>query len=93
LKPKNLGAHLNSLFDPDDFFLFCQKTGNVTDNEAYCTWNMGQGMIIVTPEPEKVIAIAESFGIEAQEVGSVTAEPHIVLTSRGAEKKGTTLTF
>jgi len=93
LKPKRLGAHLDALFEPDDFVLFCQQIGNVTDEEAYRTWNMGQGMIVATPEPQAVISVADSFDIEARVVGTVTAQPTISLISRGSAQSGMTITF
>jgi len=31
--------------------------------KAYKTWNMGQGMVIATEEPEKVIEIVSESGI------------------------------
>jgi phosphoribosylaminoimidazole (AIR) synthetase len=67
LKPKNLGARIEAPFTPDEFVLFCQKLGGVTDEEAYQTWNMGQGMIVATPDPDRVIAVADTFGIKAKE--------------------------
>ncbi len=93
LKPRKLGARIDDPFEPPDFAIFCQKLGGVTDEEAYQTWNMGQGMIIATPEPARVISLASTFGIEAKVVGTVTAKPEIALTSRGAFKQGAILTF
>ena len=84
LKPKNLGAHIEDPFTPDDFVIFCQKLGEVTDEEAYQTWNMGQGMVVATPEPDHVIALAGTFDIEAKAIGTVTPEPGISLKSYGA---------
>ncbi len=38
---------------PQPIFSFLQEKGNVSDEEAYQTWNMGIGMVIVAPENEK----------------------------------------
>lgn len=45
-------------------FSFLQEKGNVTDEEAYQTWNMGVGMIIIASESEqrKIAGIAQVIG-------------------------------
>ncbi|MCL4387122.1 MAG: AIR synthase-related protein [Patescibacteria group bacterium] len=88
LKPSGLGARLDNLFKPCELMLHLQKLGGVPDEEAYKTWNMGQGMLVVTPEPEKVIEIVKSFNIEAQIAGEITAEKGIEVISRGFFQKG-----
>nr|MBP7323360.1 hypothetical protein [Deltaproteobacteria bacterium] len=93
LKPKNLGASIDQPLTPGQFVLFCQEAGEVSDAEAYRTWNMGQGMVIITPEPEAVIAIARSHALDAAVIGTVTAKPGITITSAGAFQKGTSLAF
>ncbi|MBN2467762.1 MAG: hypothetical protein JXD19_06385 [Deltaproteobacteria bacterium] len=93
LKPRNLGAHLDNLFPPGEFVLYCQELGSVPDNEAYRTWNMGQGMIIATPKPEEVIAVANEHEVETRIVGTVTGTPGITLVSRGVFQNGKTLKF
>ena len=84
---------MKKVFDDIDVQKICQKLGEVSDEEAYQTWNMGQGMIVATPEPDHVITLADSFGIEAKPVGTVTSEPGIILSSRGAFNAENTLTF
>jgi phosphoribosylformylglycinamidine synthase I len=74
LKPSGLGAELDNLFAPSEIMLHCQKLGKISDEEAYTTWNMGNGMVVITPEPEKVIAIARENGVEAQVAGRVVGE-------------------
>lgn len=93
LKPKRLGAHLDAPFPPADVMLGCQEWGQVPDEEAYRTWNMGQGMIIVTPEPDKVIALAGHYAVEARVIGAVTAEPGITIRSQGYFKQNKELVF
>lgn len=39
--------------EPQPVFRFLQEKGNVSDEEAYQTWNMGVGMVIVAPENER----------------------------------------
>jgi len=83
LKPSGLGAHLDNPFEPCDLMLYCQEKGQVTDCEAYKTWNMGQGMIIVTPEPDGVISVAEQYKIESRVIGKVTNELTIRIKNKG----------
>ncbi len=87
LKPSGLGAKLDNLFEPCSAMRYCQKLGNVSDGEAYKTWNMGQGLLVITPEPEKVIREAKRFAIAAQIAGQVTQEKGIELISRGVEAR------
>jgi phosphoribosylformylglycinamidine cyclo-ligase len=56
-----------------------QKLGDVSDEEAFKTWNMGMAMLIVTPEPEKVTELFADQGITAYNVGEVTDGDEIVL--------------
>lgn len=83
LKPKNLGAELDNLFEPCKIMKYCQKIGNVNDKEAYRTWNMGQGMAIITPEPRKVIKEIEKFNIKARIAGKIIDKKKINLKSKG----------
>lgn len=87
LRPSGLGASLHNLLEPSAVMRHCQKLGDITEREAYRTWNMGQGMLLVTPEPERAIAVAQEHGISAQVVGEVTAEPEIKIWSRGLRSK------
>jgi phosphoribosylformylglycinamidine cyclo-ligase len=85
LKPTNLGAYLDDLFEPCELMQYCQEKGKVTDAEAYKTWNMGQGMIIVTPQPLDVMSVAYNYGIESKVIGVVTKEPGIRILSKGTD--------
>lgn len=93
LKPKQLGAHLDAPFPPGDVVLACQEWGEIPDEEAYRTWNMGQGMIIVTPEPDKVMALTEEYAVEGRVIGAVSGDPGITIRSQGYFKQNTELTF
>jgi phosphoribosylformylglycinamidine cyclo-ligase len=87
LKKKKLGAELNNLFDSCKAMLHCQKLGNINDEEAYRTWNMGNGLVVVTSEPEKVINEAKKFNINAKLAGKIIKENVIYIKSKGIEKK------
>ena len=93
LKPQKLGAQIDRPFPPGDIVSFCQALGKVPDQEAYQAWNMGQGMIVITPDPEGVIQIARNHRIKGKIIGRVTKIPGITLKSQGVCKKDTVLKF
>lgn len=84
LRPSGLGARIYDPFLPNKLMLYCQELG-ITDFEAYRTWNMGQGMIVVTKESDQVIKIAKEHEIEAKVIGEITKKPGIVISSKGLE--------
>jgi phosphoribosylformylglycinamidine cyclo-ligase len=86
LKPSGYGAELNDLFEPCKAMQHCQELGEISDEEAYKTWNMGQGLAIITPEPEKVISEVSKFGIQAKIAGKVIEEKKIKIKSKGISK-------
>lgn len=93
LKISNYGAVLNDLFEPPDILLITQELGNVDDEEAYRTWCMGQGYLIITPDAEKVRKLAKKYGIESKIVGEITDKPEIEIESRGYFASGKCLTY
>ncbi len=82
LKKSGYGADITELFEPSQLMLYCQELG-VEDREAYKTWNMGNGMLIVTDQPEKVIDIAKEYSIDAKTVGEIMKEPGIKIKNKG----------
>lgn len=93
LKPMKYGARLDNLFEPCSALLHCQKLGGVSDEEAYKTWSMGQGLAVITPEPEKVVREAKKFNIDAKIAGNIIPERKISLVSQGIEKNGNRIDF
>ncbi len=93
LKKNNFGAELNNLLTPHDFMLELQKLGKVEDTEAYNTWNMGTGMLIITDDPDTVLAkVPQEY--TAQIIGNVTDKSiDISLISAGAMQSGEKLTW
>lgn len=77
VKQKGFGAKLDNIFEPHKAMRKLQEMGNISDEEAFKTWNMGVGMAIVSPDVDKIIEIAGKHGIEAQKIGEVTSEPGI----------------
>ena len=93
LKPQKLGAQIESPFHPGPIVSYCQELGNVSDQEAYRVWNMGQGMIVITPEPEKVIQVVNNNRIKTKIIGWVTKTPGITIVNKGFFKKDKVLKF
>lgn len=93
LRPSGFGAQLDNLFSPCKLMLHLQKIGDVEDEEAYKTWNMGQGMLIVTSEPEKVIKIAKDYHISSKVAGRIIPKKEIKIISKGFQKKNQQLIF
>lgn len=87
LEKVGLGAELDNLYEPNKLMLKCQKLSSISDEEAYRTWNMGQGMVIITSEPNNVIEIAKKHNIEAKVGGKIILEKKIKLKSQGFFKK------
>lgn len=77
LKKGGFGAEINNLPEPSDVVTQIKKFGNVDDAEAYKTWNMGIGMVLVSSEFDKIKEIAGRHGIETYKIGKVTAEPGV----------------
>jgi phosphoribosylformylglycinamidine cyclo-ligase len=85
LKAKGLGANLPTLPEPHEFMLKLQEFGNVEDDEAYQTWNMGVGMFMVVKKEDvdQALTSLKKEGVEAQAIGTVTLEPGIKIVSKG----------
>lgn len=93
LKPSGYGAQLDNLYEPGVVMRYCQELGKITDEAAYRAWNMGQGMLIITPEPEVVVPVLQEYALPAKVVGRITEQPGIQLTSRGHFSAGAVLQF
>jgi len=93
LRPSGLGANIDNLMMPPEVMFYAQQIGNVSDTEVYKTWCMGQGMVVVSPDPEGVISIAKNHQINAQVIGEVTKESGIRIKSKGYLKGGEYLEF
>jgi phosphoribosylformylglycinamidine cyclo-ligase len=85
LKPSGFGAELYDLFDPPSIMKEVKELGGVSNEEAYKTWNMGNGFMVITPDPDIVLEQARKFNLNAREVGSVRSEKGIVLKTHTGE--------
>lgn len=93
LRPSALGARLTDLYDPPEIMTYCQRLGGVTDRDAYRVWNMGQGMALITSDPDAVLAEAKVKGVEAKLAGEIVEGPCITVVSKGIEMQGKELSF
>ncbi|MDP6561342.1 MAG: phosphoribosylformylglycinamidine cyclo-ligase [Candidatus Peribacteraceae bacterium] len=79
LKKSGCGAKLTDLFAPHDALKDLIALGSVATDEAYKTWNMGNGMLVIvekTDADDTVVAL-QAAGIEAKVAGSVTSENEV----------------
>lgn len=93
LEPSGLGVTIDKPINPPKIMLEVQRLSGFSDEKAYGKWHMGPGMVIASPEPEKVLAEAEAQGILAQEIGQVTDEHGIRIRNRGAIQNEEWLNF
>lgn len=87
------GARIDNIFAPHEMMLRLQEMGKVADKEAYRTWNMGTGMIVVSNEFSKIEKTMAKHGIKAQVIGEVTEEKSVKIISGGFFDKGKMLVF
>jgi phosphoribosylformylglycinamidine cyclo-ligase len=93
LEPSGLGVTIDNPIEPPRIMLEVQKLRGFSDEQAYGKWHMGPGMVIATPEPEKILAEAENHGLVAKIIGQVTDEPGIRISNRGAVQDAEWLSF
>ena len=93
LKPSGFGAVIDDPFNPSEFMKYVQVMGNVSDKEAYKTWNMGQGMVVITPSPNDVMSVAKKRGIKSKQIGVITKQEGIFISNKGAYSKQEMLGF
>lgn len=64
---------INYVPRPQPIFTFLQDKGQITDREAYQTWNMGIGLVIFLSENNlsEVIEICRGFGTKVYQLGKV----------------------
>lgn len=81
LKANQVGAVLDSLFEPLEVMQRLIKLGNVALKDAYLYWNMGNGMLLVAEEDQvaAILTTAEALGYQAKVAGQITAQPNITL--------------
>ncbi len=83
LKASGTGAELTNLFEPHDAMKDLIEIGNVSIDEAYTTWNMGNGMLVIVDpaDVDTVISELKTSGIHAQVAGSITAKNEVTVNA------------
>lgn len=81
--PEGLGARVD--VEPLEPMLRLQELGHVEDREAYRSWNMGVGMLVISRdgEEEALIEIAHDHNVAALVVGEVIDEPVVIIENKG----------
>jgi phosphoribosylformylglycinamidine cyclo-ligase len=81
LRASGTGAELLDLWGPASFLRDLTEMGDVRIEEAYRTWNMGNGMLIVVSaeDAERSVQMLSDQGVEARVAGTITKDPTIVV--------------
>lgn len=93
LEPSGLGVTIDKPIEPPEIMKHVQLLRGFSDRKAYGKWHMGPGMIIATPEPEKVLQEGKAQEFDLQEIGQVTDRPGIRIKNHGAVQDETWLVF
>jgi phosphoribosylformylglycinamidine cyclo-ligase len=87
--PENVRIIKDDLFEPPPVFKMIQENSPADDREMYQVFNMGTRMEIYTTEEsaKQMIAISDSFGVEAQVIGRVEEgkKKELVIYTAGGE--------
>lgn len=92
---KKYGILLNNLFETPKMMLELQKLGSVSDRDAYETWNMGVGMILVVAkrDTKKTLNLLAKQKIRAQIVGKIIKDQSVTIINKGCFERGKALKF
>jgi phosphoribosylformylglycinamidine cyclo-ligase len=93
LEASGLGVEIANPIAPPEIMLKMQEINGYDDRTAYGKWHMGPGMVVATSEPDEVLEAAETYGINAQEIGIVTEDPGIMVRNMGANSDSRWLEF
>ncbi len=88
LKPSGKGAELTDLFEPHNALKELIELGEVPTEEAYKTWNMGNGMmLVVSPdEVDKATTLLKAEGVDAKKAGLITADQGVHISAYVGDK-------
>jgi len=79
---KDIGFRITTLLPVPRIFQEIEKRG-VPAEEMFRTFNMGVGFVLVTPEPEPLLAIARRHGVPAGVIGEVDGSRRITIEPAG----------
>ncbi|GBQ92364.1 phosphoribosylformylglycinamidine cyclo-ligase [Asaia krungthepensis] len=72
--PEGLGVQIEADTWPvPPVFRWLATTGNVAHDEMLRVFNCGIGMVLITPEPDKVLALLAERGEKGYRIGDITA--------------------
>lgn len=71
LKKTGLKANFTDLPEPHEPMRRLMELGNVSEDEAYKTWNMGVGMILISEDVQKIQETCLEHGVKARVIGEV----------------------
>ena len=89
LEKRQLGAELSNLWEPHPFMQELRELGKITAEQAYGTWNMGNGLLLIVEEreEERTLAILRSQGQEAKVAGVITEGDDITIRTKEQDVK------
>lgn len=87
LKQTGYGAELHDLWSPPTVLVDLLQMGGVSQEEAYRTFCMGNGMLVVLPieERDRALTMLGGAGVEARVAGAITRDPEIVIATAGGD--------
>jgi len=71
LKKTGLKGQFTNLPEPHEMMKKLMELGNVSKEEAYKTWNMGIGMILISNDVEEIQKTCSKHKIESQIIGEI----------------------
>ncbi|MDZ4792656.1 MAG: AIR synthase-related protein [Bacteroidota bacterium] len=87
--PENVRIIKDNLFEPPIIFKLIQQASKSDDREMYQVFNMGTRMEIYTNDKaaDKIIGVADKFGVKAQVIGRVEAseKKELVITIKNQD--------
>lgn len=87
LKKTGVGAELTDLWEPAAWLSEIAAMGDVSLEEQYRTWSMGNGMLIVVPptQADRALELLNKEHVEAKWAGVITEDPAIVIRTAQGE--------
>lgn len=82
---------VEKIFDPQEIFLFIQKHANISDEEIYQTYNMGQDYVIFLPEKDvkKAQLIIKKNKFQSLDAGYIEkGERQVIIKPKNITYKG-----
>lgn len=93
LEPSGYGVEIADPIAPPAIMLKMQELRGFSDETAYGKWHMGPGMVIATPEPDKVVEAAGHSGVVAKEIGRITNKAGIRIRNMDVRSESAWLDF